>query len=512
MRLAAIISRVTLARDVIAYLEGLTLPNGAPFTLMPWQRRFIRSAFAPAGAGGVHSLSLGRKNGKTALAAALCAAVVDPDGPLWAPDAEVVMAAASHEQARTAFRDVRGFLARRRGDLDGRRVWRQIDSTSVAALEHRASGSRARCVGANPRTLHGARPRLVLADEGAQWQPAHADAMFSALRTSLADEQARMLCIGTRPASGDHWFERLLTGERPSGVRQLHTCEPGDEYTVRGLRRANPSYDDPRFGGLRRLLRDAIAEARTGDPSAQARLAALHGNVGTSDVAGASLVSADRWREIEIDEPDRDGPYSLGVDLATTGMAAVAAHWPETGALEAVGGFAHRPGLKERGLQDGVGSRYVRMAERGEIVQLGERALDVGGLMREAVARWGNPHVITTDLWRLAELEDALGEAGVPRVPVVTRRHGPRDGGEDVRAFHRHVALGDVRPVRSLLLRHAVSESRLQGDASGNVWLATRTVAGRRMRGRDDAAVAALLAVSTGTAAPFVTPSMRRSA
>ena len=152
------------------------------------------------------------------------------------------------------------------------------------------------------------------------------------------------------------------------------------------------------------------------------------------------------------------------------------------------------------------------MGERGEIVEFGDRALDVAALLRDAVARWGQPYVVTCDSWRRAELEDALGEAAIPRVPVVLRRHGPKDGGEDVRAFHRHVALGDVRPVRSLLLRHAVSESRLTGDASGNVWLATRTVAGRRERGRDDAAVAALLAVSTGTAAPFVTPSMRARA
>ena len=75
---------------------------------------------------------------------------------------------------------------------------------------------------------------------------------------------------------------------------------------------------------------------------------------------------------------------------------------------------------------------------------------------------------------------------------------GYKDGAEDVRSFRRGVLEGDVTPVPSLLLSSCVGEARVVADPAGNAKLAKSTEGGRRLRARDDAAAAAILAVAEG--------------
>ena len=75
------------------YLSGLTVSQGRAagerFTVLPWQSRFVRGAFAE----GVQSaaMSLARGNGKTTLVAGIGAAALD--GPLAVPRGETVIVA-----------------------------------------------------------------------------------------------------------------------------------------------------------------------------------------------------------------------------------------------------------------------------------------------------------------------------------------------------------------------------------------------------------------------------------
>lgn len=59
--------------------------------------------------------------------------------------------------------------------------------------------------------------------------------------------------------------------------------------------------------------------------------------------------------------------------------------------------------------------------------------------------------------------------------------------------------LGDVvRPAESLLLTAAMAEARVVTDPAGNAKLSKGSEGGRRVRARDDAAAAAILAVAAG--------------
>ena len=105
-------------RALAAYVGGLTLAggdrDGMAFEVLSWERRFLSGAFRQPGDA---ALSVARGNGKSALLAAVACAVVDPEGPLHGRRREVVCVAASFEQARVIFEDVREFLAER-FDLD----------------------------------------------------------------------------------------------------------------------------------------------------------------------------------------------------------------------------------------------------------------------------------------------------------------------------------------------------------------------------------------------------------
>ena len=199
-----------------------------------------------------------------------------------------------------------------------------------------------------------------------------------------------------------------------------------------------------------------------------------------------------------------------GVDLGTSAaMSAVAGYWP-SGRLEALACFPETPSLAERGLADGVGDLYQRMARRGELIVAGRRVSDIEGLLGEALDRWGRPRALVCDRWREAEMRDALDRVRFPPASVSVRGMGYLDGGAGVRAF-RAAVLGDlVRPVSSLLLTAALAEARVSTDPAGNAKLAKNTEGGRRSKARDDAAAAAILAVASGFRQWHSKPAQRR--
>ena len=477
---------------LIAYISGLAVTQGRltghPFHVLPWQRRFVRGAFAP----GIQSaaLSVARGNGKTALLSGIACATLD--GPLTVPRGETVIVASSFEQARIAFEHVVAFMGDKLADK-GR--WKCWDTAQQARVECRRTGARVRCIGSDPRRAHGLAPTLVLADEPAQWPPATGERMVAALRTAAGKQpHSRFVALGTRPADGEHWFAKMLAGG--ADYAQCHAARPDDpKWRKRTWERANPSL--PHMPDLEAAIRAEAVGAKV-DPSLLAAFDALRLNLGTEDTEVSVLLDAGTWERIEGDAP-RAGPVVWGIDLGTSAaQSAIAGYWPDTGRLECLAAFPTEPGLAERGLRDGVGRLYVDCARRGELLTLGGAALPVADLLHAALERLGAPSAVVADRWREAELRDALQAAGVPPARLELRGMGFHDGAADVRGFRRECAEGRVTPLPSLLLRSAMSEARTVSDPAGNAKLSKGSQGGRRLRARDDAAAAAVLAVAAG--------------
>ena len=483
-----------LGSRLAEYIGGLTLVggdrDGKPFEVLPWERRFLLGAFSTMD--GDAALSVARGNGKSALVAGIACGLVDPRGPLHGVRRDVVCAASSFSQARVIYEDVLAMLGGRY-DLRDRDEWRKQDSQNAATLTHVSSGARIRCIGSDPARAHGLRPALVCMDEPAQLPRNTSDRLLAALRTGLGKVPgSRLIALGTRPDDTAHWFGKMLDGG--AAYSQIHAA-PMDAppFRLSTIRRANPSH--AALPSLRRRIERERDEAKR-DPVMMQTWRSLRLNQGVTDSVEAVLLSVEVWSAAEGDAPAR-GPCCWGVDLGTNAsQSAVAGFWPETGRLEAVAAFPAIPDLRERGLSDGVGRRYVDCAERGELIVAGERAVNVGELLREALRRFGRPVAVASDRWREAELRDGLEAARVPPAAFETRGMGFKDGAEDVRQFRRAFLEGRVSPVVSLLMRSAMAEARLVSDPAGNAKLAKGTEGSRRSLARDDAVAAAILAVA----------------
>ena len=293
----------------VDYRGGLRVTQGAGIgqnlDLYPWERRFIRGALAP----GIEesALSIARGNGKTTLVAGLaCASVA---GPLATPRGETVIVASSFDQARIAYEHILAFLADLI-DKDPAR-WRIQDSANRATIEDRKTGARVRVLGSDPRRAHGLAPVLVVCDEPAQWPENTSGRMIAALRTSLGKlHGARLIALGTRPASSEHWFAKLLAGG--ADYSQVHAARDTDSpFHSRTWDRANPSL--PHMPTLRAVIRREAEKARK-DPAVLPAFRALRLNSGTHDILRAALLAAGTWESIEGTAEAR-GPCAWGIDL-----------------------------------------------------------------------------------------------------------------------------------------------------------------------------------------------------
>ena len=481
---------IQLPAAILDFLSTLTVSQGRhvgqPFNVLPWQRRFIRGAFSVPGDA---LLSLARGGGKTTFTAALGTAALD--GPLVEPNAETLLVASSFEQGLVAWRHVLAFL-RPAIEANPKR-WRIQDSSNRASVTDRATGASLRVLGSDPRRLHGAAPKLILADEVAQWPSASGqiDEMLAALSTSRGKiPGSKMLWLGTRPASPDHPFERA---RKTVSYAQVHAADPeAPPFRKSTWTKACPSL--PYMPDLLAQYRLEAAAAKI-DPSALASFKALRLNAGTADTVEAVLVEAALWRALEIDGDVGPGRlYVLGLDLGqNSALSAAVAYWPGDGFLDSFAVCPETPSLEDKGRADAVGRLYLDMARRGELIQAGARVADIDYLLRETLDRWGRPSAIVCDAWREAELRQILERIGFPMAALVVRRMGWKDGGEDVRRFRAACVDRRVRPKRSLLMRSCLSEARTVSDPAGNAKLAKS-----QFNKRDDAAAAAILAVAEG--------------
>ena len=199
------------------------------------------------------------------------------------------------------------------------------------------------------------------------------------------------------------------------------------------------------------------------------------------------LVQGSDWTPLEVEFaalPGMAGPMVLGVDLSSGyAMSAAVAYWPETQRLQGICAFPSEPTLSQRGENDGVGSLYEQMAERGELIVTDGRTVNVGEFLHWAFSEFGAPTVVVCDLWRLPELEDGLEAVGIQPQLVHKRRMGWKDGSEDVRNFQRGVHEGRIRTPVSLAFRSALSGAVTISDPAGNLKLAKGSEGTRRSRG-----------------------------
>src|ERR1700751_4934552 len=233
------------ATAVIKFIEKLTVPSGhgmgKPFKLEAFQKLFIRAIYEPHLAGRLAVvraiLSIARKNGKTALIAAIVLAHLV--GPEAIVHGEIYSAANDRDQAAIVFK-----FAKQIVEMEPELAAEIEVIPSTKTMLARRTGSVYRAISAEAGTKHGYLPSVVIYDELAQ---AKNRDLYDVLDTSFgAREEPLFIVISTQSNDPEHVLSRLidygLSGVDPSIVCHLFTadegCELGDE---RQWRKANPA-------------------------------------------------------------------------------------------------------------------------------------------------------------------------------------------------------------------------------------------------------------------------------
>ena len=192
------------------FCRALTLEQGGPMILEPFQRRMLLDYFA----GAIETLILlSKKNGKTTLLAALALYHL-----IVEPDAECLIGARSRDQATILYDAAVGFV-RRSAELRERvvpkRGYREIRSLRDAG--------RIRVLAADVDTADGVIPTLALVDE---LHRARSAELYGIFRDGLGPRTGRMIAIS---AAGDH--ETSPLGLMRAAARRLPHVQRKGAYT-----------------------------------------------------------------------------------------------------------------------------------------------------------------------------------------------------------------------------------------------------------------------------------------
>lgn len=486
----------TAPERAMQFMHGLRVPEGPNagklVRLAPFQCQFLTGALAEGTAGAV--LSIGRGNAKTALSAgiALGALVGALDRQ---PRREILVAARTRDQGRIAWDFACGFSASLPLEVQRGLIYRRAPRLEIEYAGD-GGGHVLRVIAADGKSALGGAPTMAILDERGHWALDRGDELEAALLSGLGKRGGRAFLISTSAPDDAHPFSRWIDAPPQGFYAQEHRPEPGLPADDRAsLLEANPGSPYGIGAGLDWLEAQAQrAIARGGNALTSFRL--YNRNERVSGEARDLLLTPDEWLACEVaDLPPREGPCVIGIDLGgSASMTAAAFYWPDTGRLEALGTFPGAPSLLDRGQVDGVAGRYVEMANRGELITMGDRTVPVSPWLVEVMRRVVDAPVaaLAMDRYKQSELSEAIHRAGI-RTPLVWRGQGFRDGGEDVERFRRAAYDGRVKAAPSLLLRSAFADAVCLKDPANNLKLAKA-----RSMGRIDAAAAAVLAVAQG--------------
>jgi phage terminase large subunit-like protein len=308
---------MTRGERVIAFIERYCrVPEGRhvgqPIKLMPFQKRFILDIYDnPAGTSRAY-LSIARKNGKSALIAALALAhIVGPEAQL---NSQIISGARSRDQAAIVFKLAEKMV---RLNPDLAKIVKPIPSQKTLIglpmnVEYRA-------ISAEAGTAHGLSPVVAILDEVGQVKGPH-DAFVEAIETAQgAHENPVLLAISTQAATDADlfsvWLDDAEKSKDPRIVSHVYTApEECDLLDRDGWKAANPAM------GVFRSVSDLedFAERAQRQPASENSFRWLYLNQRISAVA--PFVSKSVWQSCggEVVESFDGLPVYGGLDLSST--------------------------------------------------------------------------------------------------------------------------------------------------------------------------------------------------
>ena len=489
---------------VAAFIGTLRITTGPlagqPFRLRDWQKRIIRRVYDGSDADGrrlvrLALLTMGRKNGKTALVAALVLAHLV--GPEAEPRGQVVSAAADKNQAAIVFRECKA-MALADPDLSERIIVRDF----AKELEDSETGSTYNALSSDVATKHGLNPSMIVYDELAQ---APDRELFDVLETSMgARAQPLFWVISTQSSDPQSIMSELVdyakdveagAVEDPRFAGFIYAVpDDADPFDESLWHLANPALGD--FRSLDELRSYAAKARRLPGRLPKLRNLYLNQRVDTT----AALIAGADWNACAgaVDPEELRGQRCYGgLDLsATRDLTAFALYFPDSGAALV---WAWAPGdtLADREkIERGVPYRQWRDA--GILEAPPGRVVDKLAVALKVVELCDTFDVqgIAYDRWQIETFTAQLDAQGIT-LPLVKWGQGFKDMAPAIEEFENLVIGGKLRHGGNPLLTAHVAAAVCEVDPTG-----ARKLNKRKARSRIDALQALCMACGLAARQP----------
>lgn len=467
---------------------------GKPIQLAEFQRRFILAVYDNKAGTSRAFLSIGRKNGKTALIACLLLAhLVGPEAKL---NSQIISGARSREQAGLVYK-----LAEKMIYLSPklRKIVRPVPSQK--SLLGIPMNVEFKAISAEAGTAHGLSPALAILDEVGQVKGPRDDFVEAIVTAQGAYDDALLLAISTQaPTDGDlfsQWIDDARKSEDPRIVSHVYSapveCELNDKE---GWKAANPAL------GLFRSETELAnyAERAMRSPADENSFRWLYLN---QRVAGESpFISPSVWKSCAAPVADLDDGQEVyaGLDLSETqDLTAFVRVWRQDGKMQVKPMFwLPDDGLLAKSKQDRV--PYDIWKQQGELETtpgksieydwIAERLFEMhqrNPLRKIAFDRWNFKH-LKPCLFRVGFDESELEGDGAIFVPF---GQGFQSMSPALRTLETMVLNGEIAHGGHPVLSMCIENARVRPDPAGN-----RKLDKMKSHGRIDGAVALAMAVA----------------
>ncbi len=485
---------MTRGERVIAFIERYCLiPDGAqvgkPIKLAEFQRKFILAVYDnPHGTRRAY-LSIGRKNGKTALIACLLLAhLVGPEAKL---NAQLVSGALSRDQAALVF-NLASKMVQLSPELS--KIIRIVPSGK--RLIGLPMNTEYKALAAEGRTAHGLSPVLAILDEIGQVRGPQNDFVDAITTSQGAHEAPLLLVISTQaPTDADLMsilLDDAIRSQDPKIVCHLYAAPDDCELMDReAWQAANPAL------GLFRSEQDVEEQARQAErmPATENTFRVLTLNQRRNMVS--AFVSPGIWKAGNGEPEALDGLVYGGLDLsATTDLTALVLTC-RRGDVLSVHPFFWMPqdsvveaAKRDRAPYDVWVRQGCLRTTPGKVIDYDFVARDIGQICAGL-----NVGKIAFDRWRMDRMKGALERQGV-ELPLQEFGQGYQSMSPALDALEADLLAERVRhgghPVLTMCAANAVAVP----DPAGN-----RKLDKSKATGRIDGMVA--LAMAEGVEAMF---------
>lgn len=490
------------AERVIAFIEDLPITAGklagTQMQLRPWQREFVEAVYAENEEGErpirTAVLSMGRKNGKTQLAAAL--ALCHLLGSEAEPRGEIYSAALTRDQAAKLFQEMCAILNTHPELADRVNVIKF--NKQIEVLFGKGEGSIYAALSADAGSKMGLSPSFVVYDELGS---APNRDLYDALDTATgARDNPLLLAISTQAAADHHVFSELIDyGIRvqsgdiddPSFHLSLYAApQDADPFEMEAWQAANPALGD--FRSLDDVKRQA-GQARL-VPSKESAFRNLILNQRVS--ATARFIHKAEWDRcnatVELKALAGRECYG-GLDLSgSRDLTAFVMVFPnDDKSLDVVCQFfMPEANIVNRSNEDRV--PYDLWAKQGFITLIPGSTIDpsfVAGSIINAAMTY-DLRAVAYDRWRIEDLKRELGLMGMT-IPLESHGQGWKDMSPAVDFLERHVAENLLQHSGNPVLNMCASNAVITRDAAGS-----RKLDKSKAAGRIDGLVALAMALS----------------